>query len=70
MKQGSIFIISASSGAGKTTLANEAIKRLSGEYDISKVITHTTRAPREGEVNGKDYHFMSEKKFALGGILL
>lgn len=63
MKQGRIFIISATSGAGKTTLTNEAIKRLANEYDISKVITYTTRSPREEEIHGKDYHFLSEKKF-------
>lgn len=63
MKQGKIFIISASSGAGKTTLTNEVIKRLSHKFNISKVITYTTRSPRIDEINGKDYYFLTEKEF-------
>lgn len=61
--KGELFIVAAPSGAGKTTLVNEVIKRLSTEFDISKVITSTTRTPRPGEVNGKDYFFMSIQKF-------
>ena len=61
--KGKLFIVAAPSGAGKTTLVNEAIKRLSTEFDISKVITSTTRTPRPGEINGKDYYFMSIQKF-------
>ncbi|MBD3273305.1 guanylate kinase [Candidatus Dependentiae bacterium] len=61
--KGKLFIISAPSGAGKTTLANEIIRRLSDQFNISKVITWTTRSPRPGESEGKDYHFTSREKF-------
>lgn len=62
-KKGKLFIIAAPSGAGKTTLINESIKRLSKEFEISKVITYTTRTPRPNEINGKDYHFISIQSF-------
>ncbi len=62
-QKGKLFIIAAPSGAGKTTLVNESIKRLSKEFEISKVITYTTRTPRTNETNGKDYHFMSIQNF-------
>ncbi|MFH1644086.1 MAG: guanylate kinase [bacterium] len=62
-KQGKIFIISAPSGAGKTTLTLEGLNRLKNKYPISKVITYTTRKPRQNEKHGKDYHFLSETEF-------
>ncbi|MCF7800066.1 guanylate kinase [Candidatus Babeliales bacterium] len=61
---GKLFVISAASGAGKTTLSNEAIKRLQkDDYKISKVITYTTRQPRPGEIDKKDYFFVSYEDF-------
>ncbi len=64
MKKSKVFIVSAPSGAGKTTLINEVIKRLQKNHiPISKVITYTTRAPRNGEIDGTDYYFLSHKKF-------
>ncbi len=63
MKNGKLFVIAAPSGAGKTTVTNEVIKRLSPEINISKVRTTTTRAPRPGEVNGVDYDFISIQEF-------
>lgn len=64
MKKGKVFIISAPSGAGKTTVANEVIKRLQkNNYPISKVITYTTRPPRKDEINGIDYYFLSKEEF-------
>ena len=53
------IILSAPSGAGKTTVANELLK----SKNIARVITATTRAPRIGEKNGKDYFFWSESNF-------
>lgn len=53
------IIISAPSGGGKTSIVN----RLLEDGKLSRVITATTRAPRKGEKNGKDYHFWSEKQF-------
>lgn len=55
-----LFIISAPSGAGKTTLVKELLRRCEGlVYSIS----HTTRQPRKGEVHGKDYFFTDEVQF-------
>jgi len=59
-RQGILFIISAPSGAGKTTLASRLFQEVP---DLRPSISYTTRAPREGEVNGRDYHFVSEGHF-------
>lgn len=57
---GNVFIISAASGTGKTTL----VSRLLAKYpDIRVSVSHTTRAPREGEVNGQHYHFVDADTF-------
>jgi len=59
-KNGSIIIISAPSGGGKTTLINY----ISKELPFIKIVpTCTTRAKREGEVDGVDYIFLSEEEF-------
>ena len=57
---GNLFIISAPSGAGKTSLVNGLLVNNS-QIDLS--VSYTTRAPRAGEVNGKDYHFVTRKQF-------
>jgi len=59
-RRGLLIILSSPSGAGKSTLA----KRLRG-WDPSVIfsVSATTRAPRPGEVDGEDYHFMSEASF-------
>ena len=57
---GSLFIISAPSGAGKTSLVQRLLAINSG---IHLSISYTTRAPRPGEVNGRDYHFVSREDF-------
>ena len=59
-KKGSLFIISAPSGAGKTSLVKALLQRCD---DLSVSISHTTRAPRAGEVDGKDYYFVDEPQF-------
>lgn len=57
---GKLFVISAPSGAGKTSLCNELLKTYDNlEYSIS----YTTRESRADEVDGKDYFFVSEKVF-------
>ena len=65
-----IFVVSAPSGAGKTTLCDKLQKEFK---DIHYAITATTRAPREGEVDGKSYYFMTladfEAKMAQGGFI-
>ena len=53
-------ILSAPSGAGKTTIAK---RLLAARPDIGYSVSATTRTPREGEVNGKDYHFLSREEF-------
>ena len=60
---GSLFVISAPSGTGKTTVVNQVLKELQPLYDIRRVITYTTRAIRDGEVDGVDYIFITQEKF-------
>ncbi len=60
-REGVIFILSAPSGAGKTTLINGLMKIFPG---ITLSVSYTTRSPRPGEVPGRDYHFVAKKKFA------
>ena len=54
------IIISSPSGAGKTTIIEAVLKR---NKTVSRVVTATTRAPRKGEKDGKDYHFWTIKQF-------
>lgn len=55
-----IVVIAGPSGSGKNTLINRLIAR---QPRIGKLVTVTTRLPREGEVEGKDYFFFSQEKF-------
>ncbi len=57
---GSLFVISAPSGAGKTSLV-QALLNINPQINLS--VSYTTRQPRAGEVNGKDYHFVSRAQF-------
>jgi guanylate kinase len=58
--KGDIFVVSAPSGAGKTTL----IRRLMAEiHGIHFSVSHTTRKPRASEAEGVDYHFTDDEKF-------
>lgn len=58
--QGSILIVSGPSGCGKSTLLNEIYKQFDNYYFS---ISTTTRAQRDGEINGKDYFFVSYEEF-------
>lgn len=58
-KKGSLLVLSGFSGVGKGTVA----KKLVEKYGYSLSISATTRAPREGEVHGKEYFFKSEEEF-------
>lgn len=60
---GKIFVISAPSGAGKTTLVNRVVSTLSPHISIQRVITYTSRAQRDGEQHGRDYFFISPQDF-------
>lgn len=59
VKRGLLFVVSSPSGAGKTTLAH----RLAAEHGLSFSVSYTTRKPRAGEVDGRDYHFVSNEVF-------
>lgn len=59
-RRGLMFILSSPSGAGKTTLAERLLKK-DGQLVLS--VSATTRKPRDGEVDGVDYHFVSEAEF-------
>src|SRR5262244_1466333 len=60
-REGIVFILSAPSGTGKTTLV-KGLRAIYPEIDLS--VSSTTRARREGEVHGRDYYFVSAEKFA------
>jgi guanylate kinase len=55
-----LLIVSSPSGAGKTTLCNRLLKEFG---DLGFSISHTTRPPRPGEIDGKDYHFVDVETF-------
>ncbi|MFN7086439.1 MAG: guanylate kinase [Burkholderiales bacterium] len=57
---GSLFVVSAPSGAGKTSLVAAL---LAADPQIRKSVSYTTRAPRPGEINGRDYHFVTVEEF-------
>jgi len=59
-KAGTLYIVSAPSGAGKTTLVGALLKNMP---DIKASISHTTRPMRPGEKEGVNYHFVSEEMF-------
>ncbi len=59
-QKGRVFVVSAPSGAGKTTLC----RRILDKFDfLSYSISHTTRLPRNGEENGVDYFFITKDEF-------
>ncbi len=57
---GNLFIVSAPSGAGKTSLVNSL---LSSNKEIDLSVSYTSLAPRPGETDGKDYHFVTRETF-------
>ena len=59
MSKGKLFIVSAPSGCGKGTILSEVFKERNVYYSVSA----TTRKPREGEINGTHYFFMSDDEF-------
>ncbi|MFQ5587332.1 MAG: guanylate kinase [Nitrospiria bacterium] len=62
-RKGILFVVSAPSGAGKTTLCGNVLKRMA---HLQFSISHTTRKPRPGEKDGKDYFFVDEPTFRQG----
>jgi guanylate kinase len=57
---GNLFVVVAPSGAGKTSLVNELLQR---EPNIRLSVSFTTRQPREGELHGREYHFVTRPAF-------
>ena len=70
MTSGNLFIITAASGAGKTSLVSQLLAR---DSQVKLSISHTTRAPRSGEQDGVHYHFVDDAQFMailnVGGFL-
>ncbi|MBR0423589.1 MAG: guanylate kinase [Clostridia bacterium] len=60
LKKGCLIIFSGPSGAGKDTILSKVMAK---KDNLKLSISHTTRVPRENEVNGKSYYFVSEKEF-------
>ena len=60
MTTGTLYIISAPSGAGKTSLVHAVVARLP---NVVVSVSHTTRKMRDGEVDGRDYHYVDEPHF-------
>ena len=58
---GNLFIVCAPSGAGKTSLVGELLQ---ADPQIRLSVSYTTRKPRSGEVDGREYHFVTEQEFA------
>lgn len=58
-KKGRLFVISGPSGTGKGTVCSELLKDVGNEFSVSM----TTRAPREGEVHGREYFFVTKEEF-------
>ena len=60
MSRGNLFVISAPSGAGKSTILK---KLLTAVANLAFSVSHTTRSPRPGESNGREYHFVDRTTF-------
>ncbi|WP_298156585.1 guanylate kinase [Ferrovum sp.] len=58
---GQLFIVTAPSGAGKSSLIAALLKQ---DPRVRLSVSHTTRAPRQGEIDGQDYHFVSRTTFS------
>jgi guanylate kinase len=61
--RGRVFVISGPSGVGKGTVLNGMLRSSSAPARLTRCTTATTRAPREGEVDGVNYHFFSHEEF-------
>jgi guanylate kinase len=57
---GKVFVITGPSGVGKGTLISQLLERVPG---LELSVSATTREPREGEIDGRDYHFLSAEEF-------
>lgn len=62
-EQGALFIVSGPSGVGKTTAVTKFLQQYDKDYKVSRMVTYTTKTPRSTEVDGVDYHFISQSEF-------
>ncbi|MCJ8345657.1 guanylate kinase [bacterium] len=60
-RQGVVMVISGPSGSGKSTICGHILKENESRFGL--VVSHTSRAPRKGEVDGEHYHFLSKEQF-------
>lgn len=65
MRKGIIFVVSGPSGSGKTTLIKSLLGKRKFRGNLTRVVTCTTRAPRTGENDGKDYIFLKPQEFRI-----
>lgn len=63
MNKGTLFIVSAPSGAGKSSLIDALLKRFNLDDKLRLSVSHTTREPRPGEIDHVSYHFISNEEF-------
>lgn len=63
MSKGTLFIVSAPSGAGKSSLIDALLKRFNLDDKLRLSVSHTTRAPRPGEIDHVSYHFITNEEF-------
>jgi guanylate kinase len=63
MKKGTLYIVSAPSGAGKSSLIDSILKRFNLDDSLRLSVSHTTRQPRPGEVDHVSYHFVTNEEF-------
>lgn len=63
IKRGTLFVVSAPTGGGKSTVVTQALQGLEKKFPISRIVTYTTRPSRPGENPGVDYHFVSKELF-------
>ena len=63
MAKGTLYIVSAPSGAGKSSLIDAILKRFNADDSLRLSVSHTTRAPRGEEVDHVSYHFVTKEEF-------
>ncbi|MGE0009979.1 MAG: guanylate kinase [Candidatus Babeliales bacterium] len=65
MTPGKLFVVSAPSGAGKTSLVLKALEQLNGRCLVERVVSYTSKTPRPGDVHGFDYFFIPKEEFLV-----
>lgn len=60
---GTLFIVSGPSGVGKTTVVTELLQQHGHAYQLDRMVTYTTKKPRAKDIDGVDYHFITQSEF-------